>query len=174
MRGRPLRGRSGHPRPGAASRRTRGQAMAELALVTPILVLLVLSVVELGRAMAIHAAVVTGSREAARYGAAVGDNGAGTPRYVDCAGIRAAARNVVGSMVTLADTDIHIAYDNGAGVAKSQACAPHGAGPAATQIVRYDRVVVTVTHTYRLIAPVVSSVFGPITVVSTDRRTIVK
>lgn len=132
------------------------------------------AVVDFGRMVAIHTATVTASREAARYGSAVGDNGSGTPRYADCAGIRQAARNVTGAMVTLTDNQIAVSYDDGDGNPTATSC-PVGPGPTPdpAAIVRLDRVVVTVTATYEAISPI-RFIVGPVTVVSTDRRTIVK
>jgi hypothetical protein len=115
---------------------------------------------------------VMASREGARYGVAVGDT-AGTPRYADCAGIRDAVRNATGALVDVPDAQIRISYDDGAGTARTQPCAPHGTGPVADQIQNLDRVHVEVTVTYQAITPVLGSLIGPVTVVSVDRRTIV-
>ena len=49
---------------------------------------------EMGRAMWVYTAVANASREAARYGSSVSNNDEDTPRYLDCAGIRAAAKRV--------------------------------------------------------------------------------
>ena len=152
----------------------RGQATVEFALVAGILVVLFLSVIELGHMVAMHAAAVTASREAARYGSTVGDDGTGTPHYVDCAGIRGAARRVTGGIITLHDDQIHISYDDGSGNLKSEPCAPFGSGPSESEIARFDRIAVQVTLTYQAIALPVDALIGPITVVSVDRRTIMK
>jgi TadE-like protein len=148
----------------------------EFALTIGIFMLLFFAVVDLGRMVVMHSAAVTASREAARYGSAVGDAPApaapGTPRYVDCAGIRGAARAVTLSAITLADDDIAISYDNGSGVATTAACGS-GAGPIASEIDSLDRVVVQVTLIYEPITPL-SLIMPPVTVVSTDGRTIVK
>lgn len=156
-------------------RRHSGQATVEFGLVVGIFLILFLGIVDLGRLMAMHSAAVTASREAARYGSAVGDNGSGTLRYVDCAGIRLAARKVTGSIATLSDAAIEITYDNGDSppTAATAACPPVGAGPVANDIDRFDRVVVKVTLTYEAISPV-RFLLGPITVVSIDRRAIAK
>ena len=47
---------------------SRGQSIVEMALVTPLLLLLLLGVVDVGRAMAVKVAVTNASREGARYG----------------------------------------------------------------------------------------------------------
>ena len=150
-----------------------GQATVEFSLVVGLLLTLVFGIVDFGHMVAMHAAAVTASREAARYGSAVGDSGSGMPQYVDCAGIRDAARRVTAGLVTLPDDRIRISYDDGAGNPVSAACPPHGGGPAETQITRMDRVVVEVSLTYEAITPI-RAVVGPITVVSINRRAIVK
>lgn len=153
----------------------KGQATAEFAISLPVIVLLLLGIVDFGRAIATHSAIVTASREAARYGAATGDAvgvSPALPQYVDCAGIRAAARRVVGGLVTLPDGAIVITYDNGSGTPTGSPCTTSG-GPHPSAILRLDRVVVEVTSTYELISP--ARLFVPtVTVVSIDRRSIMK
>jgi Flp pilus assembly protein TadG len=157
-----------------SAHRASGQATVEFALTIGIVLLLFFAVVDFGRMVAIQAATVTASREAARYGSAVGDNGSGTPRYADCPGIRQAARNVTGSLITLTEAQVAVSYDNGTGVAVAVPC-PVGPGPTPNpdDIVSLNRVVVSVTVTYEAISPI-RFIVGPVTVVSTDRRTIVK
>jgi Flp pilus assembly protein TadG len=168
-----------NPQPSAKSltrarrRAAHGQSTVEFSLVAIILFFLMLAIFDFGHMIAMHSAAVTASREAARYGSAVGDNGAGKPRYVDCTGIRNAARNIVGGLVNLTDSQVKISYDDGAGAAKSQACPPAGPGPTASAIARLDRVVVEVTLTYEPVSPI-RVLVGPVTVVSIDRRAIVK
>lgn len=157
---------------GSRRPRERGQATAEFSLVAIILMVVFLGIVDFGRMVAVQAAAVTASREAARFGSAVGDNGGG-PQYVDCAGIRNAARRVVSGLVTLQDSDIVITYDDGAGNAVASQCVTNGS-PAEGDINRLDRVVVQVTVTYRPVAPIVNAIVAPVTVVSIDRRAIVK
>lgn len=47
---------------------SRGQSIVEMALVTPLLLLLLVGVIDVGRAMAVKIAVTNASREGARYG----------------------------------------------------------------------------------------------------------
>jgi hypothetical protein len=89
-----------------------GQGAVEFALILPILILVMLGLIEFGRLLFIYTAVNTAGREAARYGVAVGNGPGGIPRYVDCAGIRAAARSV-GRFAGMEDADISITYDYG-------------------------------------------------------------
>ena len=88
----------------------RGQAIVEFALVLPLLLLLVVGLIEAGRAIFIYSSVTNASREAARYASAYGVNADGVPRYQDCAGIRAEAAR---TGFYLAMDDIEITYDKG-------------------------------------------------------------
>ncbi|HEX2981595.1 MAG TPA: TadE family protein, partial [Anaerolineaceae bacterium] len=56
----------------------RGQGMVEFALALPIILMVIFGIIEFGRLLLSYSAVFSASREAARYGAAVGDNGGGT------------------------------------------------------------------------------------------------
>lgn len=92
------------------------QAMAEFALVLPILLLVVYGLLETGRLLFIFATVNTASRQAVRYGSAIGlvdtnnDGTPDTPRYLDCNGILAAANSVA---FISRFTDVNITYDRG-------------------------------------------------------------
>ena len=90
----------------------KGQAMAEFALVLPILLLVIIGLLEAGRALFIYNSVTNASRDAVRYASAFGVNGDGELFYQDCEGIRNAARKT-GIMLNLADDDITIEYDEG-------------------------------------------------------------
>jgi Flp pilus assembly protein TadG len=151
---------------------SRGQSLVEFALILPLFVLLLAGVFDVARIMTIHGATVSASREGARYGAAVGDGG-GTPRYVDCAGIRAAVRASSAPLISLTDAQIRISHDDGAGTPRTQACTPHGTGPVVGEIHNLDRIIVHVTAEYEAVTPILSTLIGPITVDSLDRRTIV-
>jgi Flp pilus assembly protein TadG len=158
--------------------RSGGQATVEFALVILLLVVLLIAIIDFGRMVAMHVAAVAASREGARYGAAVGiapSTTPPTPRYLHCAGIRNQARATTSALITLTNADIDIAHDDGPGTGLRIACEPPDAPvpPPPTSITTLDRVVVTVTFTYQPITPLLQSFFGPITVVSTDRRTIV-
>ena len=159
--------------------RASGQATAEFGLVVTVLVLMMLAVVDFGRLVAMQSAVVTASREAARYGSAVGtavDASPAEPRYAYCTGIRNAARAVVGGLISVADGSIAVSYDTGTnGVATTTACPSTGEtpGPVEGEIAAFDRVVVEVSATYSPISPV-RALVPSITVVSIDRRAIVK
>src|SRR6266542_950865 len=91
------------------------QAMVEFAIALPILLLLLYGVLEAGRLLFLYSTVVTASRQAVRYGAATGENDAGTPRYNDCDGIRAAANSVGFLSGSDGFTTIKLYYDTGPG-----------------------------------------------------------
>jgi Flp pilus assembly protein TadG len=142
---------------GSAYPPERGASALEFALVLPLLLSALFAVVEFSRLYMADQDVVTASREGARFAL-------GGSRYIDCAGIRAAAtRLATRSRVT--SVDITVRYDHGPGTATFATC------PVATSsIVSGDRVVVTVSRTVTPILPG----FSPTTVTATERRTITK
>ena len=88
------------------------QGMVEFALILPILLLLVLGVIEMGRLLFFYSSITSASREGARYGSAVGKVDSTTDRYEDCDGIRDSALRA-GAFANLTADDIDIEYDNG-------------------------------------------------------------
>jgi Flp pilus assembly protein TadG len=155
-------------RHGRAEGNLRGQAMVEFMLVLPILLLITMGIVEFGRMFAIYAMISSSSREASRYGASVGDNGTGIPRYLDCGGMRDAARRVA-VLSELNDADVTITYDAGTTSSPIGNC---DASPDPADIALGDRVVVTVYATYQPIVPLLP--VPPQTLVSSSARTILK
>src|SRR5512138_3072188 len=71
------------------------QGIVEFALVLPLLLLLILGIFAFGHLFFSYSSVVSASREAARWGAAVGGDGTST-RYQDCDAIRQQAVRVGG------------------------------------------------------------------------------
>jgi Flp pilus assembly protein TadG len=150
----------------------RGQSLVEFGLVLPFVLLTFMAILEFGWYAAVAAATASASREAAHYGSTVGTDGSINPgpHYIDCAGIRAAARSTTGPLITLTDAQIAITYEGGA-----IPCASGASRPAAADIDRFDRVVVTVTVNYAPLTPIFPTfVPGPYDIVSVDRRSIVK
>jgi len=153
--------------------RQGGQGLVEFVLVLPILLLIVLGVIEFSYFMVNYVGVTTASREAARYGAAVGDTSTAQdiPPYADCDGIRAAARRV-STLRYLEDKAISITYEDTTG---STICLPL---PPATSccpppaISLGDRIVVTVRIDYNPLMPVIQIPANEI--LSVTRRTILK
>jgi len=144
----------------------RGQGLVEFMLVLPILLLLLLGTIELGRMFLIFAEAASASREASRYGASVGSDGLGGLRYLDCPGMRAAARRMF-VMSDVPDSAIAIAWDHGSDDQTFATCA---APPSPVEIELGDRVVVSVTLVYAPIVPLVP--LPPIPIVSETARTI--
>jgi len=139
-----------------------GQSLIEFALALPLLLLVVLGLIEMGRLIYIYSAVTTASRDAARYGFSLGDNDLGIPHYQDCSGIREAARATT-SIAGIEDADIDISYDSGPGTAIIASC-------PLPLVETGTRILVRVTASYRPIVPLVDLPSFDIT--STTRRTI--
>ena len=137
--------------------------MVEFALALPILLLVVYGLLETGRLLFIYASVVTGARQAARYGSASGDIGNGTLFYNDCNGIRGAANKVA---FIQRFNSITINYDTGPGTTLINGC------PISPRIADNNhRIDVTVTAQFTPIVPLVP--FRPFTITSTSARTII-
>ena len=143
--------------------------MVEMALVLPLLVTVLIAGIDLARYVAMHTAADAASREASRYASAVGPTGESPPRYVNCAGIRAAAIDAAPLLNLSATSAVTITYEDGDGDSLPAAVSCPTAPPA-TDIHRLDRVVVTVTTRFQPTVALLSA----FDIVSTDRRTIVK
>jgi Flp pilus assembly protein TadG len=158
--------------------RTRGQTMVEVALVLPIFIFTLMAVLEMGYFVAVGSAVSSASREAARFGATNGcvDGDcadADVPQdyhYVACDGVRDAARSTSGALVNLTNAQIVITYE---GTGAPVSC-PAGTFADPTLVERWDRIVVTVTHTYAPLTPLLRPIMGNQAMESIDRRSIVK
>ena len=147
------------------------QGMVEFALVLPVLLMLVLGSMEVGRMLFIYSAVASASREAARYGSAAGLNAGGIPRFQDCAGIRASAIRIGGlAGVENTGTGINIQYDDGnpANILGTCPVGGHGPGLAITG----SRIVVSIAAQYRPLIPL--GLIRPFTINSVSTRTIIK
>src|SRR5512139_2186564 len=83
-------------------RNSRAQAMVEFALVLPILLLLVLAIIDFGRALFIYSQVSNSAREAVRYGA--GAEATDAAKHLNCAGVADRAR----SMFSLAPSTLNV------------------------------------------------------------------
>jgi uncharacterized repeat protein (TIGR01451 family) len=167
-------------RRGSFQRTQRGQSLAEMALVLPIVLFLVLGVFELGRIVFIFSAVNNASREAARYGASTGGTTGGVPRYLNCDEVRQAARDTA-FLSGLVDADIQIAYDEpdtanrrmrvyGNCVGSTAISTATGAVLTGSDVQQGDRIIVTVQRQINPILPFFPS-FAPTFVTA---RTILK
>ncbi len=159
----------------------RAQGMVEFALVLPLLLLLILGVFAFGHLFFVYTSVVSASREAARWGSAVGEAPSSFPRYEDCNSIRDQAVRL-GAFAGVNDTDIAdtndtgvaISYDHGPnadGSSSPYTTCPVG-GPGPTDVQMGDRIIVRVKVNYAPIVPVVNLPSFPLE--ATTYRTILK
>lgn len=144
------------------------QAMVEFALVLPVFLLLILGLFMIGHYLFTFSFVLSASREAARYGSAVGRNGSGTFLFQDCDGIIAAAMRV-GNYAGVNPSNITITYDDGPGETPYGTCPPGGLGP---NVDLGDRIVVEIAVPYEMIVPM--PYFPDIVVRASTARTIVR
>jgi Flp pilus assembly protein TadG len=164
------------PRPGAGrTRQTEaGAAAVEFAIVALLFFSLIFGVLQFGVYIWRHQAVSAAAREAARYGMATGV-GAGTPQFVDCAGIRAAARQFAPEL-SMADSEIAIRWEKADGTPKVKAgvqLACTGAtGPAITDLDDGDAIVVAINKPLDVFVPLVGGAFEGKVIQVTERRTI--
>lgn len=155
---------------GQRSRRgERGASLVEFAVIAPILFLLVFGLIEFGRYAAISSQITAASREAARFGIATGTApAASVPRFVDCDGIRDAAREKV-PMVTLADSDIVIRYDTGPSTAVYLTCTT-SAAMSAGDLADDSRIIVRVRTQFTTPVPLIAPYLNGNTIEATDTR----
>jgi Flp pilus assembly protein TadG len=149
-------------------RAERGQALLEFAIALPVVILVMVMIAEFGWFVAQSSAVIHASREGGRYASAV-ESVSGTPRYLNCSGIRDAARK--SAVVTaLPDSRIIIQYLRSGSAYGS--CTT--SGPAENTVCRFDQVQVTVRYPYQAMTPLGSMFLGNRNLESVDRRTITK
>jgi hypothetical protein len=147
--------------------RSLGQGIVEFALALPLILLLVLGIIEFGRLTITYIAISSASREAARYGAAVGDYDSVILRpYEDCPGILDAAKRITDAFLQIDDSNISIQYDKGPGTTIYSTCPP---GAESVQL--GDRIIVQITVTYETLVPIGIDHF---LLVSESKRTIMK
>jgi Flp pilus assembly protein TadG len=132
-------------------RREKAQAAVELALTIPIVLVLILGIIEGGWLLFVYTSLTAAGREAARYGAGVGNISSGTILYNDCDGIKAAALRI-GQFDGIKTGDIHIYHDSGPNTTQTEYCTL--ANPT-TSFVQDDRIVVEVNIIYTPISPLV-------------------
>ena len=123
---------------------TKGQSLVELALVLPVLLLLVLAAVDLGRIFFARIAVANAAREgayeASYRGSFVANTGCSDTNTVMCAIL-----NESQSSLTITPADVEWSCNNPGG------CAPGAYG---------DRVSIKVTGHFQLLTPILSVFFG--------------
>jgi len=143
--------------------REKAQTMVEFALVFPMVLLITYGIIEFGRMVFIYTTVTSAAREAARYGAAAGDNAGGIPYYKDCDGIVAAAKRAA---ILNSITVDEIWYDHGPGTT------PQVANTCVLpfEIEFGDRIGVHVTALFKPIIPIVG--VGNVNFTAQNARTI--
>lgn len=145
------------------------QGMVEFALVLPILLLLIFGVIAFGHLFFVYSFTVAASREAARWGAAVGNTANGLPRFRDCDEILATAARV-GGVAGVRPENIVIEYDHGPNSgAPFATCPAGGEGP---DVALSDRIIVTTVVNYEPIVPLVDIPAFPMEAVTA--RTIIR
>jgi Flp pilus assembly protein TadG len=153
----------------------RGATLVEYAVVAPFLFLLLFGIVEFALLTASFTGVWTSAREGARYATTVGDSvvSPGMPRYLDCAGIRAAARGIV-TIGSPTDSQITIDYHDPAGnlIADCDDSDPTHPDPTAAAVVSGSTVTVTVTKDYDAIVPLLGQFIDGVTLDTTQSRSI--
>ncbi len=141
-----------------------GQGLVEFALIVPLLLLLSLGILEVGRMLVIFSSTSSAAEQSARY-AAVGEGAdSGFPQYLDCPGIRSAAQRAA-ILTGLTEGDIQITYQRpmpetgGFGAIgwcdSDQARLTSGTPMTLTDLFNNYRVVVTITSVYSPIVPIV-------------------
>ena len=148
---------------------SRGATVVEFAIVVPLLLVLVFGIIDFARYFSVASSVNTASRESARYGSSVGDSPNAVPRFTDCDEIIAAGVGF-GVVTDITAANYSITYDRGPATAVFQTCPAGGPNPDAAAFLPSDRIIVTVSREFQFITPFLGSVFGPVTVTSTDRR----
>ena len=130
----------------------KAQAMVEFALVLPILLLVIVGLLEVGRAIFMYSALFSAAREGVRYGSAAGNNLIGVPLYQDCAGIREAARTA-GILLNLQDDEIVIEYDHGPETGVFASCSDPDGADENVIVTSGDRILVNISTNYAPMIP---------------------
>jgi len=146
---------------------TRAQALVEFAIALPLLLVMLVGIMEVGRMIITYALVNNASRDAVRYASAVGRGDDGFYKYKNCLGIQNIAKKSA-FIVTLSSISISYKDENGnsAGV-----CSPLTITEDLDVTVDSNyRVTVTVTASYK---PVVKLIpISQRTFTATSSRTI--
>lgn len=141
----------------------RAQAMVEFAIALPLLLMLLVGIMEVGRLLVMYTLVVNASRDAVRYASAVGLDDSGNPKYIYCNGITDAAES---SAYFVSLDTVEISYDGGPGTGSIGVC-----GAVTEDDLRSgDRVTVEVAATYNPILTLLP--IEPRIISATSSRTI--
>lgn len=139
------------------------QGLVEFALVLPVLMLIILGIFAFGHYFFAYSSIVSASREASRWGAAVGASTGPFPRYKDCDAIRAAAVRV-GSFAGVTPSTVTITYDSGPDdTTTPKPDCPFPVGSQGPDIALGNRINVSITVQYTPIVPLLQLPSFPIT-----------
>jgi Flp pilus assembly protein TadG len=156
--------------------RERGATLVEFALLAPLLFLLLFGIIEGARLIGGFTGIWTAAREGARYATTLDDSTVtpGTPRYLDCAGIRATAKAKVGGLVSISDSQIGINYFDAVGtqVADCNTADSTYPDPPSASVGGGSTVHVTVEGSFQAVVPLLSSFLNNISLDSTQSRSI--
>lgn len=151
----------------------QGATLVEYAVVAPFLFLLLFGIVEFALLTSSFTGVWTAAREGARYATTVGDSiiTPGTPRFLDCAGIRVTSRGLV-AIGQPDNSEISIDYydETGAKVADCNDGDATYPSPTVILVQSGSRVEVTITKDYESIVPLVGQFIDGVTLDSTQSR----
>ena len=160
---------------GDDQRKEDGATLVEFAFVAPFLFLMLFAIVEFALLTASFTGVWTAAREGARYATTVGDSTVtpGTPRYVDCDGIRNAAQGLV-AFGEPTDSQISINFFDAAGtqIADCNTADTTYPTPNQTLVVSGSTVEVSITKTYDSIVPLLGNFIDGVTLDSAQSRSI--
>lgn len=148
---------------------TAAQGLVEFALVLPVVLLIIMGIIAFAHLIFVYTISVAASREAARYGAAVGNNADGVPYFQDCAGMREAAQRI-GRFAGIAENDILIQYEHSASGSLFGDCPTDDIGPGNVNL--GDRVVIEITIHYQPLIPLLN--LPTYDIISTSRRTVLR
>ena len=147
-RWRPHHAAGARSRPASRRTRARGQALVELALITPVLLLLLLIAVDFGRLFFTYIQLNNAAREGAAYGAA---SPADTPGITAAVQREANVQAQGGENTGLLTVAVACQDPSSAAVACSSAIGAAGIG---------NRVVVSVAEPFTFLTPVIANFFG--------------
>ncbi|MHB8626571.1 MAG: TadE/TadG family type IV pilus assembly protein [Aggregatilineales bacterium] len=144
-----------------STRKFKGQAIVEFALVMPQVLLMLMGVIEFGWLVFNYTQIYNGLRESLRYGSV--PSFSTTPAYEDCAGIRAAIEGTAPNL-GVTDAEITIRYDQGYyGAASTFVADCNGSGGAFeflngnTAIQAGDRTEIIINHQTKFLTPFIST-----------------
>lgn len=160
---------------GAVGDRENGASLIEFAVVAPLLFLLLFGVIEFARVVHGFTTVWSVAREGARYATTIGDTDAdGTPNYLDCEAIVAAAvAKAVAAGVSENDVTVEYYDLSGNEVADCDGNEPAPDGPGG-DIDNGFTIEVGASGSFEAVVPILSTFLDGIDLSSTQSRSVFK